>query len=270
MQTSETDASVSLLEDPPSASLHATCGCGTRPSACLTTLQVAATKIFLSGVGWQAAAFASHQSCMTFAFWAAAGAGDAAGAFMGNALLLSFLAYWHGRPACIHIVQSGVIVSVGSLLSGSAWQPLVNYFYGTGLSFSVGMVLVGIAFGTCFFVGITIAALCLTRCSRLKRNLAKDVTLSLSVAGATAAFVGTDASWHGNWLQPLVGERDGDSGVRDCLKAGASVVLGFCVLQLVLIAFLPARVMWTSTPDTLLRTTALIPELTARQQGSSH
>jgi len=79
-----------------------------------------------------------------------------------------------------------------------------------------------------------------SRCSRLKRNLAKDVTLSLSVAGATAAFVGTDASWHGNWLQPLVGERDGDSGVRDCLKAGASVVLGFCVLQLVLIAFLPA------------------------------
>ena len=148
----------------------------------------------------------------------------------------------------MHIVQSGAIVSTGSLLSGSAWQPLVNYFHSAGLSFSVGMVLVGLVCGTCFFVGITIAALCVTRCSRSKRDFVKDFTLALSVAGATATFVGTDESWHGNWLQPLVGERDGSSVLRDCLKAGASVVLGFCVLQLVLIAVVPPRVMWT-TPD---------------------
>ena len=245
-----TDARASLLEDPPSASLYETFECRTRVAACLTTLQVGATKIFLAGVGWQAAAFASRQSSTSLGFWAAAGAGDAGGTFLGNAVLLSGLAYWQGWQSCMHVVQSGVIVSTGSLLSGSIWQPLVNHFHSAGLSFSVGMVLVGMACGACFLIGITVAALCFSRCSRSKRDFAKDFSLSLSVAGATATFVGTDESWHGNWLQQLVGERNGASVVRDCLTAGVSVVLGFCVLQLVLIAFVPPRIMWT-TPDSI-------------------
>ena len=70
----ETDARVSLIEEPP-VSFYEACGevidPGTRAAACLTTLQVAVTKIFLAGVGWQAAAFASRQSSTSFAFWAA-------------------------------------------------------------------------------------------------------------------------------------------------------------------------------------------------------
>ena len=224
------------------------CGWRIRAAACLTTVQVAGTKIFLAGMGWQAAAFASRQHSTSLAFSFAAGVGDAAGTFVGNAILLLCLSHSNGWPGCSHVMLSGMVVSAGSLVSGAMWQQLVDYFQASGLSFTPGMVLVGLVCGAGFYSGITIAALCVTRCRRTRLDFAKDFTLAVSVGGATAAFVGTDESWHGNWLQQVVGERDGSSVVLDCLKAGASVVLGFCILQLVLIAIVPSRVLWT-TPD---------------------
>lgn len=232
------------------------CSSGSRLAAGLTTAQVAATKIFLGGVGWQAFALASRRPSTSRAFAVAAGLGDASGTFVGNALLLAALAPWRGWPGAAHVVRSGLVVSAGSLLSGSAWQPLVTTLHGAGLGFNAGAACTGAACGAAFYVGITLAAMLNAReCRRPASDLVKDFTLSLAVVGATAAFVGTDARWHGNWLQPLVGERHGQD-YTDCLKAGFSVVVGFGALQLLLVLLVPPRFLWT-TPDAPERCTFL-------------
>ncbi len=224
------------------------CDCTSRFAACFTTVQVAATKIFLGGFAWQAFAFASRQPSSSWAFAVAAGAGDAAGTFIGNALLLAGLAYWRGWPGTAYVVRSGLVVASGCILSGAIWQQLVNRLSRAGASFEVGMLVTGLACGAAFLVGITLGACASARATRQPSDYAKDLSLAVAVVGATGFFVGTDTSWHGNWLQQLVGERDGSSPPLDCLKAGFSVVLGFVAVQILLIALVPPRFMWT-TPD---------------------
>lgn len=224
------------------------CGTPTRGTAILVTVQVAATKIFLGGFGWQAAAILSRQPSSSFGYSAAAGFGDALGVFVGNLLVICSLFYWQGWPGCAHVVESGLIVSTGSFLSGAIWQQLVNRLHDGGLSFTAGMTLTGLGCGACFYIGITMVALLATRGRRSPLDFAKDLTLSVAISGATAAFVGTDMAWHGNWLQVLVGERRGTSPLSDCLRAGSSEVIGFCAIQLILIAFVPSHLLWT-TPN---------------------
>jgi hypothetical protein len=215
----------------------------------VTTLQVAITKIFLSGFGWQL--FALIPTSSTVESSLLTGVGDAVGTFLGNALYLIMVSSSRGKPSFDYVIRSGLVVSSGSLISGLVWQPLLNRCADNNYGFEVAMLVVGIGCGVSFFLGITMAAIISAKLQhdeerRPALDYVKDMTLSLSVVGATAAFVGTDNNFHGNWLQSIVGERNGEA--IDCGKAGLSTVLGFVCAMFILLSVLPTRFMWT-TPD---------------------
>lgn len=65
-------------------------------------------------------------------------------------------------------------------------------------------------------------------------NLKHDAALSVSIGGATGAFVGTDAAYlngEGNFLKSAVGVYSTDSALTSCVKAGSSTAIGFVASQ---------------------------------------
>ena len=64
-------------------------------------------------------------------------------------------------------------------------------------------------------------------------NLKTDAALSMSIGGATGAFVGTDMVYlpDQNPLIDVVGVAPTDSAITACGKAGASTALGFTASQ---------------------------------------
>ena len=62
-------------------------------------------------------------------------------------------------------------------------------------------------------------------------NLQADGLLSLSVGGATGAFVGTDTAQLGNWLAPYFGIPEGTPDLVGSAIAGSSTAAGFIALQ---------------------------------------
>jgi hypothetical protein len=255
------DAGLLLHTEPPTPPSPHSCA-RQRIHALLMTAAVAVTKIFLGGFCWQAGSLATRQPSTSVVYALAAGAGDAAGTFIGNALLIACLSCLNGWPGWRHLITSGLVVSTGSLFSGTIWQPLVNRFSRLGLTFNAGMLCTGSICGAVFFIGITAAAFASLRLAgtafhRPWSDIVKDASLSVAVCGATACFVGTDMSWHGNWLQRLVGERDHSSPSLDCVKAGFSTLIGFGAIQILLVALVPSRFMWT-TPDAPERATIVV------------
>jgi hypothetical protein len=220
-----------------------------KASALLITLEVAVAKIFLSGFGWQAAVIISRAKSTSFVFFTAAGAGDALGVVLGSFVVaLTHACGKLERGLC----TPGFMLALGSFLSGFVWQPLVNALYHLNVTFEIGMLVTGCGCGMAFLIGLTATRALMRRATC--KMLIKDATLSVSVAGATAFFVGTDTAWHGNWLQGLVGQRTGDSAMFDCLHAGLSTCIGFCACGGLLIVFVPTHLLWTSPEITLLGT----------------
>ena len=59
-----------------------------------------------------------------------------------------------------------------------------------------------------------------------------DATLSLSIGGATGAFVGTYVTFGDqNWLRSVVGTEDSAIGLTGMTTAGGSTALGFATFQ---------------------------------------
>eukprot|EP00466_Bigelowiella_natans_P000565 jgi/Bigna1/66485/fgenesh1_pg.1_\ len=237
-------------------------------SRLVLSVKVAICKIFLAGAGWQAAAFAAdamglgqHRSLpfsSGFLWLTATGIGDALG--------VSPEEFW----------KEAGIVCTGSILSGSAWQGALDSCIAGDFQFEVGMLGTGFACGMLFWTGLK-AGRSWTRSST--QGSWGDATLSWACGGASAFFVSTDRrssstihfsipstsnstvphcddildnrcvpistlSYHGNWLQAVTGERTGESGV-DVLRAGLSTMLGFLVVQVLLIALVPTGFLWT-------------------------
>ena len=164
----------------------------------------------------------------------------------------------------------------GCFFSGTAWQPALNLCVSLTVQFNAAMCAVGTICGLCFFVGYQFGILLTTSAGlpppdadrdslgldiidsisdsgRKKFATRRDLSLAFAIASACAFFVGTDSSccanssdgngYGGNWLQPLVGERDGHRG-RDELQAGLSTMIGFLVGQSILNVALPDGWSW--------------------------
>ena len=109
----------------------------------------------------------------------------------------------------------GALVLVcGGVCSGTAWQPMLNAVSDAGMPFISGACAVGSVCGLFFWAGVSAGELVRVQAGegspRSKRReflraLYFAATLSLAIAGAAACFVGTDAKYHGNFLQ--VGSR---------------------------------------------------------------
>eukprot|EP00041_Stephanoeca_diplocostata_P003943 m.39541 g.39541 ORF g.39541 m.39541 type:complete len:320 (-) comp14728_c0_seq1:244-1203(-) len=228
------------------------------------SLLVACTKMFPCGFGWQLLGFAAPSSFSEMEFACLTGAGDAIGVFCGNLLQSVIL------RACTHsaghkeyqerrrtklfgsfflmaALCDSIILAIGGFCSGTTWQPMVNTVSSTIESFTIGALVVGLACGTAFFVGVSLSEFCTSEIMT-KQTVFRNVTLSVAVCGGAAFFVGTDAAYKGNWLVNVVGERKGETIPYEAVKAGWSTVLGYLAFQLVMLLVVPMGWLWTEAP----------------------
>lgn len=218
------------------------------------TAEVSASKIFWAGFGWQGmscVAGAQGLEATSVGFALMTGMGDFMGVATGHSLYyaLKKMAV-DGEIDMAAQVQTGIYLGTAAFMSGTAWQPVVNACQAIGLGFNPSLVITGAITGTCFFAGLRLGRMVYSKFfsaipAPTPENLIADAQLSVSVGGATAAFVGTDVSYgDGNWLRGLVGVEDGMSDLTGMAKAGTSTVLGFTTLQMGQNFTVPAKKAW--------------------------
>lgn len=220
----------------------------------LTTAEIAVSKIFPAGFGWQGASVLAENAGFaadSLGFYAFTGAGDFAGVFAGHTL------YYGVKKVAIDKsinmaaeVQTALLLASAAFGSGFAWQAALNAFQGHGASFSVAALGTGAVCGATFFGGLRLArsvypTLGLNHIEApTYRNLRDDAALSVAIGGATGMFVGTDVSMVDNTLRGFVGIEDGTATLTGMAIAGKSTAVGFLGVQAGMNAFLPAGRNW--------------------------
>lgn len=207
-----------------------------------TTVEVAVSKIFPAGFGWQTASIVAGDagfSPESLNFALTTGAGDFVGVMGGHT------AYYLAKKAVTgnqdintsETVQTGFLLGTAAFCSGTAWQPLVNVLQGFNLPFASVMAGTWLGCATAFYVGLRGGRTLLSPLEHIEEptyeNSKNDVSLSLAVGGATGFFVGTDAAYlpSENFLIDLVGIKDGTPDLLGCAIAGTSTAMGFGVTQ---------------------------------------
>lgn len=236
------------------------------------TLEVACSKMFCSGCGWEIAAQIMQNagvssSSLGYAF--STGVGDGLGVLTGQtaaiAIKLSlgiFVDPEHKADIyALSALEIGLWLSIAAFCSGIVWQPAVNCFHQSALHFNAAALCVGVLCGLAFFATLQTsrAALsCLQRTDEKRasgitapswKNAQRDGLLSLSIIGAEACFLTTDTSFgSGNWARTLFGVYAHTPGWTAVLRAGASTAVGFSIVQLLqnLVVF-PGR-SWLDVP----------------------
>eukprot|EP00658_Telonema_sp_P-2_P024451 TRINITY_DN19825_c0_g3_i1.p1 TRINITY_DN19825_c0_g3~~TRINITY_DN19825_c0_g3_i1.p1 ORF type:complete len:287 (-),score=55.97 TRINITY_DN19825_c0_g3_i1:246-1106(-) len=235
-----------------------------------STFLVASCKMFCGGFFWQALANEYPGSKSSLGFALTTGVGESIGVLIGQALLTTILAYWRFEGWMV-VARDAAILAVGAFISGSAWEPMVQAT--RSLDFTWAALTTGVVCGTGFFLGITGMQWVLPPQSptpSLKGPISSEeskysagedceiqvtetrsidwssnLTLSVAVMGAAAFFVATDIAFHGNWLQTVLGERDGSSKIRDCALSGSSTMMGFWFVQIFFVLVVPPGYLWT-------------------------
>lgn len=205
------------------------------------TAEVIVSKIFPAGFAWQGASVIAENwgmSAESLQFALTTGIGDGLGVVAGHTLYMAGKKALTGN-ADIDVateLQTGVLLGSAAVCSGTAWQPVVNALSESG--FKMAATGTAIACGAAFFGGLRLARIVYPRLglTRVEQpsysNLKADATLSLSIGGATGAFVGTDVSFGDqNLLRPIVGIEDGASTLAGMATAGGSTALGFATFQ---------------------------------------
>jgi len=244
----------------------------TFPYAFREVFGTAITKIFIGGFMWQGFAFicyyGSNQvvSSDSWIYALVTGIGDGFGVFIGNMIRLKLesisMKYTNSKkkrivrlmltpsnyPGHSGALRDSAAVSLGAFVSGFAWQPLVNVASEElQLSFNSAMTFVGVCCGAIFFIGYSFGIFMFIRRKVWDDNVhvLQEISLALGVFGSAACFVGTaDNVFSDNWLSTIVGVRDGEYPILDCLKAGFSTFLGFMTLSLVLYILVPNQFLW--------------------------
>lgn len=207
------------------------------------TAEVVVSKIFPAGFAWQGSSILAENWGMaadSFNFALTTGIGEGLGVITGHTLFMAVKKSATGN-ADIDIgaeLQTGILLGSAAFCSGTAWQPVVNALTATGSGFNMVATGTTVACGLAFFSGLRLARafyphLGMTAVEpATSSNLKADATLSLSIGGATGAFVGTDVSFGcQNWLRPTVGIEEGVGELNSMVTAGGSTALGFTVFQ---------------------------------------
>lgn len=207
------------------------------------TTEVMVSKIFPAGFAWQGTSILAENcgmSAESLNFALTTGVGDAIGVFTGHTLFMMIKKAVTGNAGIDMETerQTGILLGSAAFCSGTAWQPVVNALTVTGSSFNMAATGTAIACGFAFFGGLRLARaiyphMGLTRVEQPSySNLKSDATLSLSIGGATGAFVGTDVTFGDqNWLRPVVGIEDSAGTLTGMATAGGSTALGFAAFQ---------------------------------------
>lgn len=219
-----------------------------------TTAEVTVSKIFPAGFGWQSASILADNMGLdstSLEFAAATGGGDAVGVMVGHTsyYALKKAAGWDVNMK--EVTQTGVLLSTAAFCSGSVWQPIVNTLQGMDQSFLTVFGGTWIGCASAFYVGLRAGRVMLSNLEHIEspnsENSVADVQLSASIGGATAFFVGTDATYlpTENFLLPIVGIVDGTPDLTGCAIAGCSTGLGFLASQNIQNAIVKKGGNWT-------------------------
>lgn len=211
------------------------------------TFEVAVSKIFPAGFGWQyASCIAEAQlgfAADSMQFALCTGVGDGVGVMVGHTTYYALKKAVTGDTNIDVGVQAqtGLLLGSAAFCSGSVWQPTVDMLTASGMSFTSVATGTTMICGIAFYAGLRMFRLIYGKGGILGMsgvednsysNLKADALLSLSIGGATGAFVGTDVSFgDGNWLRPLFGIEDGTADLLGAVTAGASTGTGFLAFQ---------------------------------------
>jgi len=200
--------------------------------------EVAVSKIFPAGFGWQAAsAIASNAgaSATSVPFFMMTGFGDLLGVLGGHVGYMALKKQAGFQVNMSKELDTGLWLGSAAFCSGFVWQPTLNACVDLGLSFNASMTSV---FGACtlaFFAGLRMFRMLYSPITSVApnnyANLKADAGLAVAVGGATGCFVGTDVTFADNWLRPAVGIEDGTGDLAAQVIAGSSTALGFLAVQ---------------------------------------
>ena len=204
------------------------------------TFEVAVSKLFPAGMGWQAfSTFASDMGLQAneMGFFAMTGLGDAVGVGIGHTLYYGIKKQVYDPTILMkEQTQTALLLATATFFSGTAWQPAVNTFQSVDTSFVIAAVGTGVVTGGMFFTGLRVGRTVYGNMEYVEegnsKNLRNDATLSAAIGCATATFVGTDVSYgDNNFLRTLFGVEGTMSNVEGVVRAGMSTSSGFTVGQ---------------------------------------
>lgn len=222
----------------------------------ISTAEVAVSKIFPAGFGWQTASIVAENNfgfaADSLNFALTTGAGDAIGVLGGHC------AYYGAKKALVDSeinmtseLQTGILLGSAAFCSGTAWQPLVDALQGANLSFAGVFAGTWVGCGLAFYGGLRAGRTILSGpLSYIQEptyeNSKNDASLSVVIGGATGFFVGTDAAYlpDQNFLINIVGIQDGTPDLVGCAIAGSSTSLGFITSQSAFNLMYPAGKCW--------------------------
>jgi len=217
-------------------------------------LEVTVSKIFPAGFGWQMASIYAGNAGLastSVPFFLATGMGDCVGVFLGHT---GFKAIQKAAGYEVNLkneTQTGLHLGSAAFMSGAAWQPTLNALQVLECTFNQAALGVGASCTLAFFVGLRLFRKVYSSLGweaveeNNYENLKGDIGLSVSIGGATAAFVGTDVSYGAaNWLAPVVGISENCPDALGQVIAGSSTALGFMATQHVQNNMLPEGKNW--------------------------
>lgn len=222
----------------------------------IVTAEVAVSKIFPAGFGWQASSVIAETklgyAADSMAFALTTGFGDALGVLFGHCAYFGIKK--QVADSSINMkkeLQIGFFLSSAAFCSGTAWQPLVDALQGANLSFMQVFAGTWIGCGTAFYLGLragrTIFSGFLEHIQEpTYENSLNDKSLSAAIGGATGFFVGTNAVYlpDQNFLIDIVGIQAGTPDLTGCAIAGTSTGLGFVSAQSAFNVIYPTGKCW--------------------------
>lgn len=213
------------------------------------TFEVIVSKIFPAGFCWQGSSLIAEGtlglSAESAGFALVTGFGDACGVFGGHLL---FYRLCKSNPDMAKETQIAAWLASAAFMSGAGWQPIVNLLAGMGCAFNSAALGTTFACASLFFIGLRFGRRIYSVGKANSSNLVKDAQLGISIGGATGAFVGTDVSFAGNWLRPVVGVEETTADLIGMVKAGSSTSLGFGAFQTVQNPIIPKHGSWNDVP----------------------
>jgi len=224
-----------------------------------TSAEVAVSKIFPAGAGWQLAS-AVADGCgfatTSLPFFCLVGLGDLSGVALGH-VTYQFLKKKLFGATSISIgaeVQTAALFGGAAFFSGACWQIALNAFNTLGFTFTQALAGVSLSSTVAFFAGLRIMRRLLSPSMPAVEgitydNQESDLALAAAVGVGCGFFVGTDVSFgSANWLAWVVGIQEHFSIARAAVAAGLSTSIGFIVNMLWQSASLPKKTCWID-PD---------------------
>ena len=208
------------------------------------------SKVFWAGFFWEffGEVFGDNDY-HTVKYAVLTGLGDSSGVFTGHMLYFTALGGCALDAAAAREWPAARLLATVSLLTGTAWQPLVNLCLDTfGFDFLGTFFFVGAVSGLIFFCGLRVGRRAFDdEGAEDAAGVYKDASLALSIAGAEAFFVCTTPARLTSKDFSMFSVYDNDGWLLASWKAGASVAAGFILVQVLQNLVVPFGYTWVDT-----------------------